>query len=143
VSALLILESVMEKIRDNKGVERTPLPCEYFDLIGGTSTGGYYSRHRFVIWIAEELLRIIAIMLGRLQMSVDECIRAYKKVAKQAFTPRQILQFPMRPTGKFSASALEDAIKQVIADQCKEGACRARPCQHTDKLFRDDACCNT
>ncbi|KIM83298.1 hypothetical protein PILCRDRAFT_439377 [Piloderma croceum F 1598] len=126
VSTLLILESVMEKIRQDAGLNSTPLPCEYFDIIGGTSTGG-----------------IIAIMLGRLQMSVDECIRAYKKVAEKAFTPKAVLQLPGRPTGAFSASALEDAIKQVIADQCKEEACRNELCQHTDNLFRDGACCKT
>ena len=42
-SALLILEAIMEKVRDELGQETTPLPCEYFDLIGGTSTGGYLS----------------------------------------------------------------------------------------------------
>lgn len=51
VSTLLILEAIMEKIRDLKGLEASPRPCDYFDLIGGTSTGG-----------------IIAIMLGRLGM---------------------------------------------------------------------------
>ena len=40
MSALLILESIMEKIRDNEGLQCTPLPYEYFDVIGGTSTGG-------------------------------------------------------------------------------------------------------
>jgi patatin-like phospholipase/acyl hydrolase len=126
VSALLILESIMEKIPHDENLGRTPLAYEYFDIIGGTSTGG-----------------IIAIMLGRLQMSVDECIRAYKKVAEKAFTPRARWQLPGRPTGAFSASALEDAIKQVIEDQFKEEACRDGSCQHTGKLFRDGACCNT
>lgn len=31
----------MEKIRDAKGLDHIPRPCEHFDLIGGTSTGGY------------------------------------------------------------------------------------------------------
>ena len=46
VSALLILESIMEKIRRDENLERTPLPCEYFDIVGGTSTGGYISSFR-------------------------------------------------------------------------------------------------
>jgi hypothetical protein len=96
-----------------------------------------------MVWIAEELLRIIAIMLGRLQMSVDECIREYKEMAKEAFTRKRGLQFPARPTGAFSASALEKALKTVIAKQCKEEGCSDRSCQHTDKLFRDDTCCKT
>ncbi|KAI0470488.1 hypothetical protein GGR56DRAFT_660588 [Xylariaceae sp. FL0804] len=48
--------------------ESPPRPCEYFDLIGGTSTGG-----------------LIAIMLGRLHMGVDECIQKYLEVSSAAF----------------------------------------------------------
>jgi len=29
----------MERIGVREGREETPLPCDYFDLIGGTSTG--------------------------------------------------------------------------------------------------------
>jgi len=47
----LILKEIMEEIQRQSGAQETPLPCQYFDLIGGTSTGG-----------------LIAIMLGRLRM---------------------------------------------------------------------------
>ncbi len=30
----------MERIRVREDREEAPLPCDYFDLIGGTSTGG-------------------------------------------------------------------------------------------------------
>jgi len=46
-----------------------PKPCDYFDMIGGTSTGG-----------------LVAIMLGRLCMSVDECITAYERLSDGIFT---------------------------------------------------------
>jgi patatin-like phospholipase/acyl hydrolase len=51
LSSLLILREIMEDIERRTDADETPLPCEYFDLIGGTSTGG-----------------LIAIMLGRLGM---------------------------------------------------------------------------
>ena len=51
LSSLLILREIMEEIQRKSDAEDTPLPCQYFDLIGGTSTGGW-----------------IAIMLGRLRM---------------------------------------------------------------------------
>ena len=40
LSSLFILQNIMEKIRfiHDLGVE--PLPCDYFDMICGTSTGG-------------------------------------------------------------------------------------------------------
>jgi len=50
MSSLLILRNVMEEIARQKGITEAR-PCEYFDLIGGTGTGG-----------------LIAIMLGRLRM---------------------------------------------------------------------------
>lgn len=40
LSSLLILENIMEKIRDAQNLDHVPRPCEQFDLIGGTSTGG-------------------------------------------------------------------------------------------------------
>jgi Patatin-like phospholipase len=50
LSALLILRDILNAVRRKSG-NRSHLPCELFDLIGGTSTGG-----------------LIAIMLGRLGM---------------------------------------------------------------------------
>ena len=32
----------MHRIKDQGQLTELPLPCEYFDMIGGTSTGGYY-----------------------------------------------------------------------------------------------------
>ena len=44
------------------------LPCHYFDYISGTSTGG-----------------LIAIMLGRLRMNVDDCIEEYEHLSASVF----------------------------------------------------------
>ncbi len=40
VSELFILDEIMKRIQAHKNLPNTPKPCEYFDLIGGTSTGG-------------------------------------------------------------------------------------------------------
>ncbi|KAK8001363.1 acyl transferase/acyl hydrolase/lysophospholipase [Apiospora marii] len=71
LSSLQILKQLMEQVnyeRDDMGLQPVK-PCDIFDLIVGTSTGG----------------GIIAIMLGRLQMDVSECIEVYEKLAKQVF----------------------------------------------------------
>jgi patatin-like phospholipase/acyl hydrolase len=54
LSSLVILREIMESIRIKARLPQTPKPCEYFDLIGGTSMGG-----------------LVAIMLGLLGMVAD------------------------------------------------------------------------
>ena len=54
LSALLILRDIMIEIENKNGAADPPKPCEVFDLICGTSTGG-----------------LIAIMLGLLDMVIS------------------------------------------------------------------------
>jgi hypothetical protein len=91
-------------------------------------------------------------MLGRLGMSVDECIRAYKTVAQQAFTPKKTRIFPASPSGAFSAKALEAAIRQTVRDFCTQPECVARraqdrttaeTCPHGEIAFREGSCTKT
>jgi len=39
ISELVILEEIMHRVSQELNVP-TPLPADYFDMIGGTSTGG-------------------------------------------------------------------------------------------------------
>jgi patatin-like phospholipase/acyl hydrolase len=41
LSELLILGEIMARIQHDEKLVDMPCPCDYFDLIGGTSTGGY------------------------------------------------------------------------------------------------------
>lgn len=130
-SSLLILENIMERVRTLEGLEEVPRPCEYFDLIGGPSTGG---RVRFVSLVVEPLPampamlphantheRRIATMLGRRGMTVSECIKADEKVGQAASTPkRRVIPLPGPPQGAFSATALEKAIKQTVRGNCPD-----------------------
>ena len=38
---MIIIEELMERIKWSEKLDETPKPADYFDLIGGTSTGGY------------------------------------------------------------------------------------------------------
>ncbi|CAE6467212.1 unnamed protein product [Rhizoctonia solani] len=67
-SALIILEAFMLRIRLHYGVEEDILPADFFDLIIGTSTGG-----------------IMALMLGRMRMSITDCIKAYQTLSCKIF----------------------------------------------------------
>ncbi|KAH2010646.1 hypothetical protein KXV43_007815 [Aspergillus fumigatus] len=79
-----------------------PKPCEIFDMIGGTSAGG-----------------LIAIMLGRLKMNVDQCIDAYVRISKQAFSRKNYLPITLQGEfrARFDSKTLEEALKAVVVEQ--------------------------
>jgi len=99
LSSLQVLKNILEKTAQEQGLQAPPKPCEFFDMIGGTSTGG-----------------LIAIMLGRMKMSVEECMEAYIELSDKVF--RQTHSLPLSLSGKvrgrFDSKALEDAVKQYL-----------------------------
>ncbi|THW41632.1 FabD/lysophospholipase-like protein [Aureobasidium pullulans] len=121
LSTLYILKSIMDRLNHSrKQKQLAPVkPCDVFDLIGGTSTGGY---DLFFLCLGSVCIdsqhRLIAIMLGRLEMSVDECIKAYSGLIATVFGV-QLSKIPMNWKGKvkprFDSAKLEVAIKQVIS----------------------------
>ena len=91
-------------------------------------------------------------MLGRLRMTVNECIRAYRDMAERAFTPKRTTFFPASPSGAFSAKALEAAMRDTVKGFCPEKECmdqRANcnstlsTCTHHEAEFRDPSCTPT
>ena len=62
--------------------------------------------------------RIIALMLGHLQMSVQECIDEYTKLSESIFSQRK----PPGSNEMFYAENLEKAIKSVIRKRLGEHA---------------------
>ena len=91
-------------------------------------------------------------MLGRLGLTVGECIQAYRKIAQQAFTPKRTSILPAPPTGTFSAKALEAAIKQTVREFCAEERCvkeriqdptTVATCPHSEIEFRNGSCTRT
>lgn len=94
LSSLYILKQLMETI----SIQNPPKPCDYFDMIGGTSTGG-----------------LIAIMLGRLHMGVDECIVAYETIAPKIFAKvHHRLNLKGKVQGRFDHLAIEEAVKELL-----------------------------
>lgn len=69
LSSLLILQRLLELINEEVASDGPRLePQDVFDLIAGTSTGG-----------------LIAIMLVKLHMKVEECIAEYKALSQRIF----------------------------------------------------------
>ncbi|KAJ7886956.1 acyl transferase/acyl hydrolase/lysophospholipase [Mycena leptocephala] len=83
----------MWKLKVAEDLPDIPHPCDYFDLIGGTSTGG-----------------LIALMLGRLRMSVKDAVKAYGELSKEVFSDVK----SHGSDGRFKASKLEKAIKGIV-----------------------------
>ncbi|CAO1597524.1 MAG: hypothetical protein LQ349_006951 [Xanthoria aureola] len=103
-STLLLLDELMHRIvsicdgkpPENKDVVK---PCEYFDLIAGVGTGG-----------------LIAIMLGRLRMTLKQCRDIYIEMTRVVFeSDKTIAGVPYRST-LFKATKLEDAIRACVQD---------------------------
>jgi predicted acylesterase/phospholipase RssA len=67
-----VLQKLMEAIPKREGSEnRVQRPCDVFDIIAGTSTGG-----------------LLAIMLGRLQMDATSCKEKYISMSRTIFQPQ-------------------------------------------------------
>jgi hypothetical protein len=57
-------------------------------------------------------------MLGRLEMSVDECIDAYCKLSERVFQQtKHRLKLSGRVQGRFDSKELESAIKEILRNR--------------------------
>lgn len=101
LASLVMVKHLMDRLERQRGGRLEP--WQEFDMIGGTSTGG-----------------LIAIMLGRMRMSVDECIENYKILSRRIFTPvhsksniagRAITK--LKAEGKFESEPLEQVVKEI------------------------------
>ncbi|KAG5750116.1 hypothetical protein H9Q70_007238 [Fusarium xylarioides] len=103
--SIIIIDRLMQETRrlEGPGAEHKK-PCDYFDLIGGTSTGG-----------------LLAIMLGRLQMDTQLCIQAYKSLSKEVFSRKFKVPF-LENFRKASNVAL--SWPWFDGDKLKEAVCR-------------------
>ncbi|KAH8913678.1 FabD/lysophospholipase-like protein [Atractiella rhizophila] len=71
-------------------------PCQFFDLICGTSTGGW-----------------IALMLGRLGMTVRECMHAVNEIVNEVFSKKTVCTEGL---SAYSDRALERVFGRIVRD---------------------------
>jgi hypothetical protein len=107
---LIILEDLMRKLKVAEDLPDVPHPCDYFDLIGGTSTGGCVLCLHMKYFGYSDRVRLIALMLGRLRMSVKDAVKAYGELSKEVFSDVK----SQGSDGWFKASKLEKAIKGIV-----------------------------
>ena len=73
-------------------------PCHYFDFMYGTSTGG-----------------LIATLLGRLRLTVPQCLEIYREVGNDLFgTKRSVVPFAT----KYDHTPLEEAVRKIVQKHC-------------------------
>ncbi|KAL9615141.1 MAG: hypothetical protein Q9167_000459 [Letrouitia subvulpina] len=105
VSIIIILTYIMRLLKSRRGFETQP--WQEFDMMGGTSTGG-----------------LIAFMLGRMRMTLDECTVAYIRLTKDVFSslkrhpadPRRLADI-LNAKEKFDERALEQGIYQALSSK--------------------------
>lgn len=72
-------------------------PHKYFTGVYGTSTGG-----------------IIAIMIGRLNMTIGECLEAYRKLPPVIFHHRRFISRFIPTATKYGSGGMEEACAQLV-----------------------------
>ncbi|KAI0892202.1 FabD/lysophospholipase-like protein [Annulohypoxylon nitens] len=108
--------------------DQIPKPCDHFDLIVGTGTGG-----------------LIALMLGRLRLDLEQCKELYVRMTRMVFeSDKTIVGIPYRST-LFKASMLERAIKEAVRehtvsdDEGNDGASSSNPFSPVSAVSRSSA----
>ncbi|KAL1887722.1 hypothetical protein Cpir12675_006436 [Ceratocystis pirilliformis] len=143
----MLPEGIFEEIYNHLGLDRSLKPCQVFDLIGGTKTGGYGFEHFHLFTYmfrkthSQNYSRIIAVMLGRLGMDL-----AHKSLVSESDN------HPNPPASNISGPELEAAISAMIGKsrsdsqpklQLKSGAPEPNKGTHKDILFKDKHCTKT
>ncbi|KAH8823126.1 acyl transferase/acyl hydrolase/lysophospholipase [Flagelloscypha sp. PMI_526] len=69
LSQLYILLEIMQRLHWKLKLDAVPLPCEHFDLIGGSGSGG-----------------IVALLIGRFRLPVEEAIELFIRIYQGVFS---------------------------------------------------------
>ncbi|KAL8745666.1 MAG: hypothetical protein Q9190_002206 [Brigantiaea leucoxantha] len=97
------------------------LPCHYFDYIAGTSTGG-----------------LIAIMLGRLRMTVDSALEHYKDLSARVF--ERPSSWLIRTLSQNSGALRKMTLEKIITDL---RPAHSSPSEQSHEFKSDSVRCRT
>ena len=95
------------------------LPCEYFDYIAGTGTGGCVISPSMLRYTSDLISSLIAIMLGRRRLGVGYCIRQFQRIIENVYQQprlRSIRGSLSVYRTKYSDKKMMKAIEEIVAD---------------------------
>ncbi|KAK3356215.1 hypothetical protein B0H65DRAFT_71172 [Neurospora tetraspora] len=98
LSEVVMLHKIMKRVQEIEGFKELPKPCEYFHIMGGTSTGG-----------------LVAILLGRLRMTTEEALEKYYDLGKVIFHKSNKKKVEI--SAKYGPEALETAVKKLVQER--------------------------
>ena len=107
---MLILQALMDQIKQSltsRGFDPGELhPYHVFQVVVGTSTGG-----------------LIALMLGKIGMTVDECITQYEKLSKKIFGRKHLRGRVTHglATAKYSGKCLHRCMQDLLRERGYDG----------------------
>jgi predicted acylesterase/phospholipase RssA len=94
---LLLLRHLLENLEPEAPNVDVLRPCDYFDVIAGTSAGG-----------------LNALMLGRLQFSIGEAIHAFARFTQRVFEPNDGASQALWGGHAFEMARLEEAVDALL-----------------------------
>ncbi|KAL9606103.1 MAG: hypothetical protein Q9179_000729 [Wetmoreana sp. 5 TL-2023] len=106
LSSLLILQALMARINqivgELLGTSSDLQPHHIFQLVAGTSTGG-----------------LIALMLGKMGMTIEECITKYEQLSKKIFGKKHMRGRVTRglAPAKYSGKRLQKCIRDLLRER--------------------------
>ncbi|KAL6407046.1 regulatory protein NB-ARC [Ilyonectria robusta] len=98
LSEVLILKELMLQVRIQNGLDTTPEPRQCFDFICGTSTGG-----------------LLAVLLGRLDCTLDECEALYREFGSEIFSGGSLQK--LFTGSKHASDGLAKIVRQKAGEQ--------------------------
>lgn len=121
------VEDEMKRLSPRKTEKSKFRPCHYFDYIAGTSTGG-----------------LIAILLGRLRMSVPSVIQEYKDLSSRVFMERDKKHRSQVRSLFHRRNSKEDILVQKIVSLGSTGSDeeierKGRERREPERIFKSDA----
>ncbi|KAI0008902.1 FabD/lysophospholipase-like protein [Xylariaceae sp. FL0662B] len=95
ICELRVLDEIMKRVQKEQNLTELPRPCDYFNLMAGTSTGG-----------------LVAILLSRFKMTTRDAIAAYYDFSSKIFSKKNKIPFTVH---EFNETVLEQIIKDMVA----------------------------